>query len=157
MGPRTPWAHDVLAEEGYAYSSSIYPVKHDIYGDPTAPRFAYRPKPGLSMIELPGTTTRLMGRAWPCGGGGWFRLLPYALMRSAMRRVNRIDGQPCIFYFHPWEIDPGQPRQTGIGLKTRVRHYTNLDAMEGRLRRVLKAFAWDRMDVAFAGAMGRAP
>jgi peptidoglycan-N-acetylglucosamine deacetylase len=156
MGPKTPWAHDVLAEEGHAYSSSIYPVKHDIYGDPDAPRFAYRPKQGLPIVEFPVTTTRFLGRSWPCGGGGYFRLLPYGLMRAAMRRVNRIDGQGCIFYFHPWEIDPGQPRQTGIGLKTRVRHYTNLGAMEGRLRRVLRAFAWDRMDVAFANQIGTA-
>jgi len=92
------------------------------------------------------------GRNFPCSGGGYFRLLPYAISRFNMRRVNRHEGQPCIFYFHPWEIDPGQPRQQGIGPKAQFRHYTNLGRMEGRLKRLLSDFAWDRMDRVFLGS-----
>jgi polysaccharide deacetylase family protein (PEP-CTERM system associated) len=154
MGARTPWAHAVLAGAGYRYSSSIYPIRHDIYGMPDAPRFRFRPDGANGLVELPITTVQAGGRTWPCGGGGYFRLLPYALSRWAMRRVNARDGQPCIFYFHPWEVDPGQPRQTGLRLKTRVRHYTNLERMEGRLRRLLRDFAWDRVDRAFGLASG---
>ena len=92
------------------------------------------------------TTVRFGGRTLPCSGGGYFRLLPYRLSRWAMRRVNHADHAPCVFYFHPWEIDPGQPRVPGLPLKSRLRHYTNLSVMEGRIRRLLKDFAWDRMD-----------
>jgi polysaccharide deacetylase family protein (PEP-CTERM system associated) len=98
------------------------------------------------------TTTQWFGRNFPCSGGGYFRLLPYSFSRLNMRRVNRDDKMPCVFYFHPWEIDPEQPRQTSVSLKTRVRHYTNLGRMEGRLKRLLSDFAWDRMDKVFLGA-----
>lgn len=145
----TPWAFEVLAEEGYEYSSSIYPIRHDIYGMPAAPRFAYRPDGQQGLIELPVTTFTLFGQKLPCGGGGYFRILPYSVSRWAMRRVHRVDGQPCIFYFHPWEIDPDQPRFKGISLKTRIRHYTNLRRMERRLRAVLADFTWDRIDRVF--------
>jgi len=90
-----------------------------------------------------------MGRKIPCGGGGYFRLLPYAMSRFAMNRVNDKDHQACIFYFHPWEIDPGQPRQTQASLKSRFRHYTNLGLMENKIRRILTDFGWDRMDRVF--------
>ena len=146
---RTAWAFEVLGEEGYAYSSSIYPIRHDLYGSPEAPRFAYRPAGGNGIVEIPITTVTLFGRNLPCGGGGYFRLLPYAVSRWAMRRVNRRDGQPCVFYFHPWELDPGQPRLHDVSFKTRFRHYTNLDRMEQRLRATLADFAWDRMDRVF--------
>lgn len=142
------WALDVLQEVGYLYSSSIYPIRHDLYGLPEAPRFAFRLKPG-ALLEIPITTVELLGRNLPCGGGGYFRLFPYALSRWAMRLVNRVDQQSAIFYFHPWEIDPDQPRVGGIGLKTRFRHYLNLGVMERRLERLLKDFAWDRMDRVF--------
>lgn len=155
IGTTTPWAHPVLAEEGHLYSSSVYPVRHDIYGTPDAPRFRYAPN-GASITELPITTVRLARRTLPCGGGGYFRLLPYAWSRFAMRKVNRDDGRPCIFYFHPWEIDPGQPRQVGVSLRTRVRHYTNLDRMEARLRRLMADFAWDRVDRVFGFVEGAA-
>jgi polysaccharide deacetylase family protein (PEP-CTERM system associated) len=154
IGARTPWAHAILAETGYRYSSSIYPIRHDIYGMPEAPRFAFRPDGAGPLLELPITTVEAAGRTWPCGGGGYFRLLPYALSRWAMRRVNGRDGQPCIFYFHPWEVDPGQPRQTDLRLRTRVRHYTNLERMEARLRRLLRDFAWDRVDRVFGVGAG---
>ena len=150
IGDRTPWAHEVLGEEGYAYSSSIYPIRHDFYGSPDAPRFAHRPRQGPGILEIPVTTVALLGQKLPCGGGGYFRLLPYGLSRWALRRVNRADGQPCVFYFHPWEIDPDQPRFTGVSVKTRVRHYVNLGRMEARLRAVLADFAWDRMDRVFS-------
>jgi polysaccharide deacetylase family protein (PEP-CTERM system associated) len=142
------WALEALAEAGYRYSSSIYPVRHDHYGMPEAPRFAHRPRQG-GVLELPATTVQLFGRNLPAAGGGYFRLLPYAVSRWMLARVNRHDGQPGIFYFHPWEIDPQQPRQKGVGAKARFRHYLNLSRMEGRLIRLLEDFQWDRMDRIF--------
>jgi len=150
IGPSNPWAFGVLAEQGYRYSSSLYPVRHDLYGDTSASRVPFHPQ-GLPLLEVPMTTVRWFGRNFPCSGGGYFRLLPYALSRLNMRRVNRHDGQPCVFYFHPWEIDPDQPRQDQISARTRFRHYTNLGRMEGRLKRLLADFAWDRMDQVFLG------
>ncbi len=148
IGRDNLWALDVLGEAGYRYSSSIYPIRHDLYGMPEAPRFAFRLHPG-AITELPVTTVRIAGRNWPCGGGGFFRLLPYALSRWALRRVNRRDGEPGIFYFHPWEIDPAQPRMAGASRRARFRHYLNLSRMEGRLVRLLQDFAWDRIDRVF--------
>ena len=145
----TLWAFRILEEEGYSYSSSVYPIRHDHYGIPGAPRFAYRPKQSDSLTELPITTFSLFGQNLPCGGGGYFRLLPYALSRWAMRRVNRQDNEACIFYFHPWEIDPEQPRVSDLTRLARFRHYTNLHRMERRLRRLLADFRWDRIDRVF--------
>jgi polysaccharide deacetylase family protein (PEP-CTERM system associated) len=147
IGHGNLWAFDCIAEAGYAYSSSVYPVRHDHYGMPDAPRFAYRTHNGL--LELPITTTRLLTRNLPAGGGGYFRLLPYRASRWAIERVNRLDGQPAIFYFHPWEIDPDQPRIRGVSAKTRFRHYLNLDRTESRLKRLLSDFHWDRIDRVF--------
>lgn len=149
IGAGNLWALDVLAEAGYRYSSSVYPIRHDLYGMPNAPRFAFRPNGETGILECPVSTVTVLGRNLPCGGGGYFRLLPYEFSRWLMRRVNAEDRKPCIFYFHPWEIDPAQPRQTGISLKTRLRHYTNLGRMEGRVRRVLRDFSWGRMDRVF--------
>ncbi|MDQ2694249.1 MAG: DUF3473 domain-containing protein, partial [Pseudomonadota bacterium] len=126
----------------------------DLYGMPEAPRFAFHPAQADGLLEVPITTVEVLGRKLPCGGGGWFRLLPYRLSRWAMRRVNRRDGQACVFYFHPWEIDPRQPRQPGIDAKTRFRHYLNLERMERRLRHLLDDFRWDRMDRIFVDARG---
>jgi polysaccharide deacetylase family protein (PEP-CTERM system associated) len=145
IGGSNLWALDVLGETGHHYSSSIYPIRHDLYGMPDAPRFAFRPARG-ELLEFPVTTVRIAGRNLPCGGGGWFRLAPYSLIRAALRRVNRVDEQSAIFYFHPWEIDAAQPRQPGLDAKTRFRHYLNLDRTEGRLHRLLQDFAWGRMD-----------
>jgi polysaccharide deacetylase family protein (PEP-CTERM system associated) len=150
IGAKTLWALDVLADEGYEYSSSIYPIAHDHYGMPEAPRFAFRPGAGR-IAEFPMTTLSLLKWNLPCSGGGYFRLFPYALSRWALRRVNARDRQPCIFYFHPWEIDPDQPRVRGVPLKSRVRHYLNLGRMEARLRRLLADFRWGRMDRIFLG------
>lgn len=143
---RTPWAHEVLAEHGYAYSSSVAPIVHDHYGWREAPRFAFRPVEGAPLIEIPVTTAEVAGRRMAAGGGGFFRLLPYAVSRWAVARVNSRDHRPAAFYFHPWEIDPGQPRRSDAPLRSRLRHYTNLDAMAGKLRRLLGDFAWGRMD-----------
>ena len=147
IGAGNLWAFDSLARAGYRYSSSIYPIRHDHYGMPDAPRFAHRRANGL--LEIPVTTLRVFKRNLPSSGGGYFRLLPYSLSRWMLRRVNDADGQPAIFYFHPWEIDGGQPRIAGLGLKTRFRHYVNIDRMEGRLQSLLADFRWDRMDRIF--------
>lgn len=141
------WALDVLARAGYRYSSSVYPVAHDHYGMPGAPRFAYRLPNGL--LEVPPTTLKLGGRNLPASGGGWFRFFPYALSRALIRRVNAVDGESAVFYFHPWEIDPGQPRVPGTDAKTRFRHYVNLHRTESRLGALLRDFRWGRMDQVF--------
>ena len=149
IGAGNLWALAELEQAGYRYSSSIYPIRHDLYGMPEAPRFAFHPENALALLEVPVTTVTAFGKTLPCGGGGWFRLWPYALSRWALRRVNQQDGQSGLFYFHPWEIDPEQPRPSGINLKTRVRHYLNLHRMEERLRPLLRDFRWDRMDRVF--------
>jgi polysaccharide deacetylase family protein (PEP-CTERM system associated) len=146
IGPRTPWAFEALARAGYRYSSSVFPIRHDLYGAPDSPRGPHRRGP---MLELPMTTLRLGGRNLPLAGGGWFRLAPYALFRAGLRRVQG-EGGRAIFYFHPWEIDPAQPAIAGASARSRFRHRLNLAAMEGRLRRLLRDFAWDRMDRVFA-------
>lgn len=146
IDPRTPWAHAVLAEQGYTYSSSVAPIVHDHYGWRDAPRFAFRPVPGSDLLELPVTTAQLAGKRLAAGGGGFFRVLPYAFSRWAIRQVNHRDQRPAIFYFHPWEIDPGQPRVPGAPLKSRLRHYTNLSGMAARLGRLVREFDWGRMD-----------
>jgi polysaccharide deacetylase family protein (PEP-CTERM system associated) len=148
INARNLWALDVLQETGHVYSSSIYPIRHDLYGMPEAPRFAFRVRPG-AILEIPVTTVRVNGRNLPAGGGGYFRLMPYGLYRWGLRRVNRRDAQPGMFYFHPWEVDPGQPRVEGAPLRSRLRHYTNLGIMEARLRRLLGDFRWGRMDEVF--------
>ena len=149
IGKGNLWAFDCLRETGHVYSSSIYPIKHDHYGMPDAPRFAHTVAGGL--IEIPVTTLRMGSRNLPSSGGGYFRLLPYALSRWMIRRVNAVDGMPAIFYCHPWEIDASQPRVAGIDLKTRFRHYVNIGRMEQRLGALLKDFRWGRMDEIFLG------
>ncbi|WP_305096201.1 XrtA system polysaccharide deacetylase [Croceibacterium aestuarii] len=144
---RTPWAFQELAAQGYAYSSSVAPVSHDHYGWAQAPRFAFRPLPWSELIEIPVTTAMFAGKRLAAGGGGFFRVIPYAFSRWAIRQVNRQEGRPAIFYFHPWEIDPGQPRVAGAPLKSRLRHYTNLDRMADKLRLLIGEFAWGRMDL----------
>jgi polysaccharide deacetylase family protein (PEP-CTERM system associated) len=147
IGQGNLWALDVLQQEGYRYSSSIYPIQHDHYGMPDAPRFAHRIRPDL--IEVPPTTLRMFNRNLPSSGGGYFRLFPYALSRWMLRQVNQNDQQPAIFYFHPWEIDAAQPRVAGIDARTRFRHYVNIPRMEQRLQRLLQDFQWGRMDHIF--------
>lgn len=149
LAPSSAWAFDTLFHGGYRYSSSIYPIAHDHYGAPDAPRFAFYPAGAQGIMELPVSTVRLLGRNLPAGGGGYFRLYPYALSRWFLRRLNHVERQAGIFYFHPWELDPGQPRQRGIPMKTRFRHYINLDRTEPRLLELTRDFRWDRIDNIF--------
>jgi len=149
VGPGNEWAFDCMLEAGYRYSSSVYPIRHDHYGVPDAPRFAYEVRPGL--LEVPVATVRLLNANWPAGGGGYFRLLPYGVSRWSLRRVNERDGEPAIFYFHPWELDPEQPRVDGINFRTRFRHYLNLRHMASRMRELLGDFRWSRIDEIFLG------
>ena len=150
IGKGNLWAFDALLTAGYRYSSSIYPIRHDHYGMPDAPRHAHEVRPGL--LEVPITTVRLFDRNLPSSGGGYFRLFPYALSRWMLNRVNNADQQSGIFYFHPWEIDVDQPRVDGISSKTRFRHYVNIGRMERKLTQLLKDFKWDRMDNIFLAA-----
>jgi polysaccharide deacetylase family protein (PEP-CTERM system associated) len=149
IGSQNLWALDVLQRAGYRYSSSIYPIRHDHYGMPDAPRFAFYPKGENGLLELPITTVQMFNRNLPAGGGGYFRFFPYFVSKHFIERVNRRDKQPGIFYFHPWELDPAQPRQHNVGLKTRFRHYVNLHRMEDRLKALTRDFRWDRMDRIF--------
>ena len=142
------WAFEALKDTGHEYSSSIYPIKHDHYGFPSAPRFAFKDKK-TGLIEIPITTIKFLNKLFPAGGGGFFRFYPYSLSRWAINRVNHQDGRSAIFYFHPWEIDPGQPKQSNISLKTQFRHYLNLNKTESRLIRLLNDFKWGRMDDVF--------
>lgn len=149
IGTNNLWALDLLLHAGYRYSSSIYPIQHDHYGMPDAPRFSFYPNGKDGLLELPITTVRFFQKNFPAGGGGFFRLFPYQLSRWLLERVNQQDKQSGIFYFHPWEIDPGQPRQHQINLKTRFRHYVNLDRTENRLKALTRDFQWGRMDEIF--------
>jgi polysaccharide deacetylase family protein (PEP-CTERM system associated) len=141
IGTGNLWAFDALARAGYRYSSSIYPIQHDHYGMPDSPRFAYRVNDRL--LEIPITTLRMLGRNLPSSGGGYFRLLPYAWTSHGIRRLNG-EGRPAIFYLHPWEIDPEQPRIAATRLST-FRHYRNLAQTEGRLRRLIGEFPFGRV------------
>jgi polysaccharide deacetylase family protein (PEP-CTERM system associated) len=147
INARNPWAFDALAEAGYAYSSSIYPIRHDLYGMPDAPRTPHR-LAGGRLLEIPMSTVRLGGHVVPCAGGGYFRLLPYGIFRALLRRLNRAEHRCGIFYTHPWEIDPAQPH-VAAPLLSRFRHRVNLHRTHPRLKRLLNEFAWDRMDRVF--------
>jgi len=147
VGPANAWAFDAIAQAGYRYSSSVYPIRHDHYGAPTSPRFAHEIVPGL--LELPVATVRMFNMNLPAGGGGYFRLLPYAVSRWSLQRIQQVDAQPAMFYFHPWEIDPAQPRIAGVSARTRFRHYLHLDRMQARLARLLEDFRWGRADRIF--------
>jgi polysaccharide deacetylase family protein (PEP-CTERM system associated) len=148
IGSDTPWAYEILNQECYRYSSSIYPIRHDLYGAVNAPRSPFRPGSG-TLWEFPLTTRRLFGQNFPCAGGGYFRLLPYWTSRLNLYHLNAHE-LPCIFYVHPWEIDAGQPRVAGVRMRSRLRHYTNLKKMPTRLARLVQDFHWGRMDNVFA-------
>ncbi|MEX2123366.1 MAG: XrtA system polysaccharide deacetylase [Woeseia sp.] len=150
LDERTPWAHQIMADAGYLYSSSIYPIAHDHYGLPDAPAYPFYVR-SAGILEIPASTSRLFGRNLPAAGGGYFRLLPFAVSRWLMQRIARTTELPAIFYFHPWELDPGQPRMPGITLKTRFRHYVNLQRFEPRLARLLRDLKWGRMDEIYLG------
>jgi polysaccharide deacetylase family protein (PEP-CTERM system associated) len=140
---------DAIRQAGYRYSSSIYPIRHDSYGLPSAPRYAFRPFDEDDFVEIPVSSVRMFGANWPCGGGGYFRLLPLSWSMAALGRISRHERRACVFYFHPWEIDPGQPRIGEIPLKARVRHYSNLGRMEARITKLLQKFSWNRIDEIF--------
>ena len=143
IGYNNEWAFEVLAELGFQYSSSTYPVKHDLYGTPDWPRFAYKRKEGI--VEIPIPTLKVMGKQTPIGGGGYFRLYPYTLTKTLISQYLKREKQPYSFYFHPWEIDADQPRMTNAPLKSRFRHYVNLNKTEGKLERLLSDFSWGTM------------
>jgi polysaccharide deacetylase family protein (PEP-CTERM system associated) len=147
IGRESSWAHAILQEEGYRYSSSVYPIKHDLYGTPGAPRTVFAPLAGL--IEVPLTTVRVLGVDVPASGGGFFRLFPYKINRRLLAYANDRNHAPAIFYTHPWEFDPEQPRQTQAPFLCRFRHYLNLDRTAARFRRLLRDFPWTRMDRIF--------
>ena len=142
------WAFDCLLRAGYKYSSSVYPIKHDHYGMPTAPRFPYFVRDGL--LEIPITTLRIFGKNFPSSGGGYFRLMPYLFSKFMINKVLSDDKQPAIFYFHPWEIDIEQPRISGIDSKTKFRHYINIKKMEKKINSLLTDFLWNRVDKVFS-------
>jgi polysaccharide deacetylase family protein (PEP-CTERM system associated) len=150
---RTPWAHEILAEAGYAYSSSVAPIGHDHYGWADAPRAAFRPVAGAELIELPVTTGRFLGREVTTGGG-FFRLLPGNVVHRAIRELNGA-GRPGVFYFHPWEVDPGQPRVRNAPLRSKLRHYSRLGAMAGKMRTLMAKHRWDRTDRVVAAEAAR--
>jgi len=152
INARTPWAFAALEDEGFAYSSSTNPIRHDLYGAPDAPRAPYRPTNG-TLWEIPMTTWRVAGQNLPCSGGGYFRLLPYTLYRSLLRRATGAGQVPGIFYLHPWEVDPDQPVVADCSRMARFRHYTNLSRTAARLERLLRDFTWDRMDRVYAGLL----
>jgi len=148
IGRDNDWAHDVLGETGHVYSSSIAPINHDLYGIPDAPRFAHH-RGAAQLLEIPISTVAIVNKNWPCGGGGWFRLYPYWLFKRAFEKINTFDKQSGIFYIHPWEFDPDQPRLSGLDRKTTFRHYQNLGKTESRMHQLLKDFRWQRMDETF--------
>jgi polysaccharide deacetylase family protein (PEP-CTERM system associated) len=145
------WALEVLVDLGFLYDSSIFPVRHDLYGIPGSPRWPYRlATANGSISEFPPSTTMLLGQPLPVGGGGYFRLYPYWLTRRALEGINHVDKQPFMFYLHPWEVDPEQPRIRAGALST-LRHYTNLRRCEGRLRRLMEAFRFATAREVLAG------
>ena len=154
---RTPWAFDVLIEEGHRYDASVFPIRHDRYGIPDAPRHAHViSRPAGSLVEAPGSTVRLGPVNLPMAGGGYFRLLPYWWTRWGISRVNQLERRPAIFYLHPWEIDPEQPRLPASRLG-RFRHYRNIHRTENRLHQLLKDFRFDTVPVAIAAVNGASP
>ena len=148
IGSRNEWAYDVLAETGHRYSSSVYPVRHDLYGEADSPRSSYRPREG-SVVEIPMTTVRLGTRNLPISGGGYFRLSPYWLYRQALRHFQSSEAFPNIFYFHPWEIDRNQPAIRQASFRAKFRHHVNIGAVPTRLHQLLRDFSWGRMDEVF--------
>jgi polysaccharide deacetylase family protein (PEP-CTERM system associated) len=156
IGRTNLWAFDELQSAGYEYSSSLNPVRHDLYGMPEAPRSCFRHRSG-GLVEIPLTTVRMGARNLPFAGGGFFRLLPYPVFRWGIRRVNAVDGQPAVFYFHPWEVDPQQPRVAGASWRSSFRHYLNIEHTAPRLRKLLRDFRWGRMDEVFGLRVAAAP
>ncbi|MEM7469597.1 MAG: XrtA system polysaccharide deacetylase [Pseudomonadota bacterium] len=139
------WAFNEIADAGFAYSSSVYPVKHDLYGIPDAPRVPFKPVENVNLVEIPVSTVRLFDRNFPAGGGGYFRLYPYAVTKRLIRTIHNCEGTSANMYFHPWEFDPEQPRPEGVSAKSRFRHYLNQGKSLERLGRLLRDFSWSTM------------
>jgi polysaccharide deacetylase family protein (PEP-CTERM system associated) len=155
--PRSLWALDILIEEGYRYDSSIFPIRHDRYGIPVSSRRPYTIQRNAgTLIEVPGSTTQLGPMNLPIAGGGYFRILPYWWTRWGISRVNRLERQPAVFYLHPWEIDPDQPR-LAVGRLGRFRHYRHLAEAEGRLRQLLTDFRFDAIERVVAHTRAEVP
>lgn len=152
IGSENLWAYAELERAGYQYSSSIYPIKHDLYGMPGAPRYKFHPNEELDILEIPVSTLQILGKTFPCGGGGFFRFYPYVFSRWALKRMNEVEGQSGMFYFHPWEIDPEQPRLKQASRKAKFRHYLNLEKTQNRLGHLIDDFDWHRMDEVFLDA-----
>ena len=152
IGSKNGWAYDVLAETGHQYSSSVYPVRHDLYGEADSPRSSYRPRAG-SVVEIPMTTLRLGSRNLPISGGGYFRLSPYWLYRQALRKFQSSEAFPNVFYFHPWEIDRNQPAIRQASFRANFRHHVNIGAVPTRLHQLLRDFSWGRMDEVFGSEL----
>jgi polysaccharide deacetylase family protein (PEP-CTERM system associated) len=148
------WALDILVEAGFEYDSSIAPMRHDIYGWPDGPQVPGRIKTpgGATLVEFPVMLARWGGPRVPVAGGGYFRILPYQLVRAGLRQINSGQRQPFFFYMHPWEIDPGQPR-VGASLKSRLRHYTGLERCEEKLDRLIGEFRFGAMEDVLAGLL----
>jgi polysaccharide deacetylase family protein (PEP-CTERM system associated) len=144
-----PWVYKVLSELGFEYSSSTYPIEHDLYGVPDWPRFKYMQEEGI--IEIPVPTVRKNNKNTGIGGGGYFRLYPYWLSKKRIEHYLNTEKQPYSFYFHPWEIDPKQPRVSGASVKSKLRHYLNLSRMEGKVVRLLDDYQWDTMKSVYLG------
>jgi polysaccharide deacetylase family protein (PEP-CTERM system associated) len=150
--PKSLWALDILIEEGYEYDSSIFPIRHDRYGIPVSARQPYRiDRKGGSLIEVPGSTAEVGPLNLPVAGGGYFRILPYWWARWGISRINERDRRAAVFYLHPWEIDPQQPRLRA-GRLSRFRHYRNLEHTEERLRQLLRDFRFDTMQALVTSA-----
>lgn len=153
IAQETLWAFDEIKAAGYEYSSSVYPVKHDLYGMPDSPRFPYRVENGL--LEIPMTTARFGSKNVPAGGGGFFRLFPYAISKRLIEKVRKSDNERCMIYLHPWEFDPEQPKVNGAPLKSQFRHRLNLSRTIPRFKRLLTDFNWDRVDRVFSESLAR--
>lgn len=146
IGLAQTWAYDILLEEGFRYDSSVYPILHDRYGHPTAPRFPYeiRRNGDERLVEFPISTIRLLGVNLPIGGGGYFRLLPFAVIRYGIQHVNGREKRPVLFYFHPWELDSNQPRPL-MPWHHRLRHYVGLRREGAKLSCLLRDFQFSRV------------
>ena len=143
IGEQNVWAYEVLVELGFEYSSSTYPIEHDLYGVPHWPRFKFKRDEGI--IEIPVPTIRKNGSNIGIGGGGYFRLYPYSFSKRRIDKYLSQESAPYSFYFHPWEIDPDQPRIEGASLRSKVRHYINLSRMEGKVVKLLNDYQWSTM------------
>ncbi len=153
ISAKTNWAHAILAEQGYAYSSSVAPFAHDHYGWPGSPTAPWFPVAGQDFVEFPISTSRLFDLPIPCGGGGFFRLYPYSVTRWLLRRADAGQG-PIVFYIHPWEFDPDQPVPKGVSWHARARHNVNSSRVAGRFEKLLGDFSWTRLDALAACKRG---